>query len=305
MRGFRAVYLGLLFNCMIMATVNLAACKIAGDPVRPAALADAAVRRAAERRLRRALGPLGRAGHRHDPVLHQDDGRDRRRLLRAAGAAGRRPHAPGRQALRAEGPGRGQLPERPAGLHQQLGPGRGRLHHADRGAVVGGLVPRGGAGRRQLHRPAHAGLEVGEGRARRGAVLQHRPLRAAALALDPGRRSARSSSTRSSPTSRSLPEPRPEPARPRHRLSGDAEVPAGGLRRPDGGRADRRELLDDPDPSQLGRVVSGPRLLPALHQEERDRKALRARGPPRHVVLFIALLRARSTCWTPPRTPST
>jgi len=28
-RGFRAVYLGLVFNCMIMATVNLAACKIA------------------------------------------------------------------------------------------------------------------------------------------------------------------------------------------------------------------------------------------------------------------------------------
>src|SRR6187397_3279243 len=29
-RGFRAVYLGLVFNCFIMATVNLAACKIAG-----------------------------------------------------------------------------------------------------------------------------------------------------------------------------------------------------------------------------------------------------------------------------------
>lgn len=29
-RGFRSVYLGLLFNCIIMATVNLAACKIAG-----------------------------------------------------------------------------------------------------------------------------------------------------------------------------------------------------------------------------------------------------------------------------------
>ncbi len=29
-RGFRAVYLGLLFNCLIMAAVNLAACKIAG-----------------------------------------------------------------------------------------------------------------------------------------------------------------------------------------------------------------------------------------------------------------------------------
>ncbi len=29
-RGFRAIYLGLFFNCMIMATVNLAACKIGG-----------------------------------------------------------------------------------------------------------------------------------------------------------------------------------------------------------------------------------------------------------------------------------
>jgi Na+/proline symporter len=29
-RGFRPVYLGLFFNCMIMASVNLAACKIAG-----------------------------------------------------------------------------------------------------------------------------------------------------------------------------------------------------------------------------------------------------------------------------------
>lgn len=32
-RGFRAVYLGLFFNCIIMAGVNLAACKIAG--IRP------------------------------------------------------------------------------------------------------------------------------------------------------------------------------------------------------------------------------------------------------------------------------
>src|SRR3954463_6739406 len=29
-RGFRSVYLGFFFNCMIMASVNLAACKIAG-----------------------------------------------------------------------------------------------------------------------------------------------------------------------------------------------------------------------------------------------------------------------------------
>src|SRR5690606_34216306 len=29
-RGFRAIYLGLFFNCLMMAGVNLAACKIAG-----------------------------------------------------------------------------------------------------------------------------------------------------------------------------------------------------------------------------------------------------------------------------------
>ena len=41
-RGFRAVYLGLFFNCMIMATVNLAACKIAGILFGLRPLADAA-----------------------------------------------------------------------------------------------------------------------------------------------------------------------------------------------------------------------------------------------------------------------
>ena len=57
-RGFRSVYLGFFFNCIIMATVNLAACKIAGDPVRPGSLADAPVRRPAQRRLRRPLRAL-------------------------------------------------------------------------------------------------------------------------------------------------------------------------------------------------------------------------------------------------------
>ena len=96
-RGFRSVYLGLFFNCMIMATVNLAACKIAAI-----LFGCRAGRRccssAAERRLRRPLRPLGRAGHRHDPVLHQNDGRDRRRLLR--GQARRRAAQPDRNALR-------------------------------------------------------------------------------------------------------------------------------------------------------------------------------------------------------------
>ena len=74
-----------------------------------------------------------------------------------------------------------------------------------------------------------------------------------------------------------VPAPRPEPDRPRHRLPGHAEVPAGRLHRPDGRRPDRRQLLDDPDPPELGRVLPGARFLPPLHQEGRDREALRAR----------------------------
>ena len=41
-RGFRAIYLGLFFNCVIMATVNLAAAKIAERSCSAGRLADAA-----------------------------------------------------------------------------------------------------------------------------------------------------------------------------------------------------------------------------------------------------------------------
>ena len=98
-RGFRSVYLGFFFNCMIMATVNLAACKIAGILFGLARWQTLLFVGALERRLRHALGPVGRAGHRHDPVLHQDDGGHRGGLLRGATAAGRRPARPGDQAL--------------------------------------------------------------------------------------------------------------------------------------------------------------------------------------------------------------
>ena len=85
-RGFRAVYLGLFFNCVIMATVNLAAAKIAnvllGWPMWQTLLVCAR----AQRRLRRDLGALGRAGHRLHPVRHRDDGLVRRGVLRAAAA---------------------------------------------------------------------------------------------------------------------------------------------------------------------------------------------------------------------------
>ncbi len=46
-------------------------------PVRAGALADAARGRPAQRHLRHLLGTVGSAGHRHDPVLHQDVGGDR------------------------------------------------------------------------------------------------------------------------------------------------------------------------------------------------------------------------------------
>ena len=80
----------------------------------------------------------------HAPQVGGLDGADRRKL--SAHARARR---------------RG-LPQRAARLHEQLGPGGRGLHHADRRAVVGGLVSRRGAGRRQLHRAAHAGVEVRE-----------------------------------------------------------------------------------------------------------------------------------------------
>ena len=58
-RGFRAVYLGLFFNCMIMATVNLAACKIAGVLFGLERWQTLAFVRCAERRLRHPLRVCG------------------------------------------------------------------------------------------------------------------------------------------------------------------------------------------------------------------------------------------------------
>ena len=63
----------------------------------------------------------------------------------------------------------------------------------------------------------------------------------------------------------SVSEPGPEFGQSRYRLSRDADFPARGIRRIDGGRFDCCELIHDPDASQLGRVLSGPRFLPPLH----------------------------------------
>ena len=68
-RGFRALYLGLFYNCMIMATRQPGGREDREHPVRPRSLADAADGRFVERGVCDLCRPVGRAGHRHDPVL--------------------------------------------------------------------------------------------------------------------------------------------------------------------------------------------------------------------------------------------
>ena len=137
--------------------------------------------------------------------------------------------------------------------------------------------------RRQLHRPADAGVEIREGRARRRPVLQRRALRPAALAVDPRRR------WRSiivypqlSDIQKAFPNLDPTPARPRHRLSRHAEVPAGRLHRADGRRPDRRQLVDDSHAPQLGRVYLVHDFYRRFIKNGRHREALRDGRPLRH-----------------------
>ena len=69
---------------------------------------------------------------------------------------------------------------------------------------------------------------------------------------------------------------------------GDAEVPARRLHRPDGRRPDRGQLVDDPDAPELGRVVPGARLLPAVHQrKDATEKHYVLAGRVATVVLFV------------------
>ena len=258
--------------------------------VRPGAMADAVTGWRAERGLRGALGTLGRARHRHDPVLRQDDGRDGRGLLRRHRATGRRPPRAHREAVGDTWSRRIELSQHPAGLLEQLGRRRRGVHHADRGAVVGGLVSRRGAWRRKLRGAADACVEIGARRAGRGAVLQRRTLRAPPVAVDSRRPrvASRISATRRHPEG--VPESRSAIGRTRHRVPGDAEVPARRVHRPDGRWTDRGELVDDPDAPQLGRVVSRPRFLSTIHSQGCRRASLRPRracGDDHPVLLLV------------------
>ena len=179
LRGFRAVYLGVFFNIVIMATVTLAAIKIAGallglDPYTTVALAALLTMVYAT-----TSGLWG--------VLVTDlfqfvlamIGSGRRCLLRRDAAGGRRTKRAHHTSQR-----RGQAVA-PAGFLRPSASHDGASDPACR-AMVEHLVPRVGARRRRLYRPARARGAHREGRHGRDAVVQHRPLRAPPLAVDPG-----------------------------------------------------------------------------------------------------------------------
>ncbi len=92
---------------------------------------------------------------------------------------------------------------------------------------------------------------------------------------------------------------------PRHRLSRDAEVSAGRLDGTDARRPDRGQLFDDSHASELGRLVPGARLLPAVPQARTAPKSTMCwrAGWPRSGCSSLA--RRWCFCWTPRRTPST
>ncbi len=175
-RGFRAVYLGLFFNCVIMATVNLAAAKIAnvmlGWPMGKTLLICGVLNVA----FAATSGLWG--------VLVTDfiqfgiamTGQLRGRVLRPPAAGSGR----ARRADRADRPAG---PE-PRPRFRRLGTHPLGADHSDHDSVVVGLVSRGRTGWRELHRPADARREEREGRGERHPVLQCRPLRPALVAVD-------------------------------------------------------------------------------------------------------------------------
>ena len=111
----------------------------------------------------------------------------------------------------------------------------------------------------------------------RHALVQRRALRRAPLALDPHR--AREP--------RSLPRPRGQGVGVRQDDRGPGRLPGRAARGDDRGLR-RRLHVHDRHPAQLGRVLPGERLLPALPRPPRDRAALRAASRRR---------RPSSSCW--------
>ena len=180
LRGFRAIYLGVFFNVMIMATVTLAAIKIAGvllglDPYKTVVLAALITMVYST-----TAGLWG--------VVVTDFFQFVLAMIGSVAAAYyavSQPSVGGLGGLVSNPLVKDKLPLLPDFSDADRRPRR--ADRAARRAVVEHLVSRLRAGRWRLYRPAHAGgpqREAGHGG---DAVVQHRPLRLAALALDPGR----------------------------------------------------------------------------------------------------------------------
>src|SRR3972149_713855 len=271
LRGFRAIYLGVFFNVMIMASVNLAATKIAGVLLGwdryTAVIAGSAVTV-----LRGQRGAVGR-------------GADGLRAVRPGhgglGRGGRRgtPAAPGGRTLRSDGTSRCHRQARAAAGLQRLEHGGRRLGDSAGGAVVEHLVPWRRARRRRIRGATDAGRAHRAGRHAHHPAVQRAALCAPSVAVD--HRRAVLPGGLPQPGRHHAPLP---PSRSCHRaqrpgLPGHAGVPATRPARADGGLAGRRVHVHHQHPSQLGRVVRGGGRVPAVRGTGPERAALRGRGP--------------------------
>ena len=181
LRGFRALYLALPINLIILGWVTLAMVKILQISLGIRPLWAVGLCFVITVGLLGRGGDVGRPVDRPRPARHQDDGRHPPRVLRREeGRRHRRARGRPREALRLRRRRDLVPPARGLGVDA-----RDRALHVPRRPVVGRVVPRRRAGRRRLRRAADL---LGEDRARRhprDALLQRRPLRAPALAVDP------------------------------------------------------------------------------------------------------------------------
>ena len=210
-RGFRSVYLGLFFNCIIMATVNLAACKIAALLFGLTGWRRWCSSACSMLSSPRFSGLWGVLVIDMIQFVIDDDGRHRRGLLRRPQhVGGLRPGRPSVSAM--TGPGGIELPEHAARLQEQLGHRPGRLHHAASPSSGGrsgipGAEPGGGSYIAQRMLASKSEKDSLGARP----LLQPGPLRPPALALDPGRPVLADRFSRARPTSR-RPSPTSTPA---------------------------------------------------------------------------------------------
>ncbi len=188
LRGFRALYLAIPINLIIIGWVTRAMIKILTISLDVSPVVAVGICFVVDGLLRRGGGAVGSALDRSRPVRDQDE-----RGHRAGGLRGPRgrwhrcdgakltAHFGSETAALSVMPDCRRRPTRHLGLRVDAAPGP--LHVSVR-AVVGGLVPRRRAGRRRIRRAAHLRGPVGARRRARHAVVSDRALRTPPVAVD-------------------------------------------------------------------------------------------------------------------------